>query len=306
MTSRPAKQHQTLFTFHRVREECEQGSADAWRVFLELYTPLAFQLIALYAPNGSDRNHTWDQTISALAENNFERFRATQRQSEREFLVDLRALLLDQLTPSRPAAEPAIQSTTPATTSQPADTASISPELESPEDLPAASTLAQKLPALLEGLPLLHQEMLFLRLAGYTDATIELMLRVAPRVAHDAFERLLPDYAAAQNLQTDRCPWPEDWLGMLQSARAAKTEKCPPLHQFVRIHDGQVSWYEKEPVEKHVVACLHCLEAWTALREVGYWRRVAPPVPPEQTHEFLRLIPAQAAAKKSILQRLFG
>src|ERR1051325_1150835 len=115
MTAMNAKQ--TLVTFHRVREECEQGSADSWRAFLEFYTPLAFQLVALYAPDRSPRDQIWEQTISALAENNFERFRATERQSEREFLVDLRALLLDKLTGRPPlrSAEPLAQSSTNAT-----------------------------------------------------------------------------------------------------------------------------------------------------------------------------------------------
>ena len=56
----------------------------------------------------------------------------------------------------------------------------------------------EKLGKIVAELPLLHQEMLFFKLAGYTDATLELVLRVAPRVAQASFERLPPDFAAAR------------------------------------------------------------------------------------------------------------
>jgi hypothetical protein len=147
--------------------------------------------------------------------------------------------------------------------------------------------------------------MLYLKLAGYTDATIERILRMAPRVAQAAFARLEPDYAAALTLEEDRCLWPRAWLALTHETRANKKEECPHVHQFLRIHDGQVSWYDKEPVEKHVAACRHCLEAWTALREVGYWRQAAPAVSAEQIDEFLSVLPLHAAPKRSFLRRVF-
>src|SRR6185295_5907850 len=112
---------------------------------------------------------------------------------------------------------------------------------------PAASILdLESIGKLLDGLPLLHQEMLFLKLAGYTDPSIERMLRMAPRVAQAAFARLESDYAAALKNESDRCLWPRPWLAMLRAARPLKQESCPPLHQFLRSHDGQITWYDKE------------------------------------------------------------
>ena len=344
------EKQQQIFTFHRVREECEQGSADAWRAFLELYTPQALSFFALYAPAGSgDPKRLWANVVAALSAHNFERLRATARQSEREFLADVRALLLDTITETGTQASNAVAPNA-AAESEPETTAegtqgatpgavanatqahaaaegtgaslrdeSVAPVTPSAAVDTGAGTgagtgsgtgagtgFAAKLPKLLEGLPLLHQEMIFFRLAGYTDRTIELMLRVAPRVAQGAFERLSADFAAAQNLEHDRCPWPAEWLALLHGARAAKTDKCPPLHQFMRVHDGQVSWYEKEPVERHVAGCLHCLEAWTALREVGYWRRAAPPLPSAEIEELLRGVPVEVTPKKSIFRRVFS
>jgi hypothetical protein len=278
MPAQPA----VAFTFHRVREQCEQGSPDAWRAFLDFYTPLGMHLLTMYLPgHGPEPGRVWEQTLVALAENDFQRFRATEKQAEREFLADVRALLLEQALQASAAAG------------------------ASPSAPPAAPDL-ESLGKLLEGLPLLHQEMLFLKLAGYTDVSIEKMLRMAPRVAQAAFARLEADYADALKIETDRCLWPRQWLTLLQGARAAKQEACPPLHQFLRIHDGQVSWYDKEPVEKHVSGCRRCLEAWIALREVAYWRKAAPAVPAEQSEAYLRVLPLAAPPKKSFFRRILG
>jgi len=74
----------------------------------------------------------------------------------------------------------------------------------------------------------------------------------------------------------------------------------------VRIHDGQVSWYEKEPVEKHVSGCLRCLEAWTGLREVGYWRHAAGRLSGSEVDQLLQSLPVEKppAKKKSMFERL--
>jgi hypothetical protein len=273
MTTQP----KGAFTFHKVREQGEQGSPEAWRAFLEFYTPLAFHLLAMYFPaDAAAAGRVWQKTLAVMTENNFQRFRDMERQSERGFLVELRSLLLDEAAAAATVADPGAP----------------------PLDLDILGKL-------LDQLPLLHEEMLFLKLAGYTDPSIERMLRMTPRVARAAFARLEPDYAAALQSQTDRCLWPRRWLALAQQARAQKQEACPPLYQFMRILDGQVSWYDKEPVEKQVCACRHCLEAWTALREVTYWRNAAPAASPERIEGFLRSLPLAAARKKSLLQRMF-
>jgi len=270
-----------VFTFHLVREQCEQGSADAWRAFLDFYSPLFLHLLEI---DGFGDTPVWERTLDALVDDNYQRFRATSRQSEREFLIDVRALLVDQaLAEARKSA------------GAEASGGGGAPVLN-------LGRVAQ----LVEGLPLLHQEILWFKLRGYTDATIERILRMAPGVAHAALDRLMPDFAAARDLTSDRCPWPGDWLALLHQARANKKDDCPPLHQLMRIQDGQVSWYDKEPVEKRVASCLHCLESWTGLREVGYWRRAAPAVSPEQIEQLRRRIPTVEPEKRSLLKRVFG
>jgi hypothetical protein len=280
-----------LFTFHKIREEGELGNADAWQAFLNLYSPMSLHLLNVYVPgdailDDAAKGAIWAKTLDALSQNNFEKFRATERQSEREFLVDVRVLLFDMALAelkSRPSATAA-------------EDAAAQPNLD-----------LERLGKIVEGLPLMHQEVLWLKLAGYTDATIERILRTTPRVAQGALVRLEPDFAAARELSSDGGLWPRQWLALLPEARAAKKDDCPALHQLLRIHDGQVSWYDKEPVEKRVACCLHCLERWTALHEVSYWRRVAPAIPPAQIDEWLRGLPVTVKEeKKSLLKRVFS
>jgi len=268
-----------LFTFHKIREQGEQGSADAWRAFLDFYSPAFLRLLEINAAlSPKDASAALKRMLAELTANDLARFRATSRESEREFLGDIRALLLEVALPAAASA-----------------------------DAQAAGAFAtEKISQLLADLPLLHKEMLFFKLAGYTDATIERILRISPRVAEKAFERLANEYGAALQTERDRCPWPGEWLGFLKQARAQKTESCVPAHQCVRIHDGQVSWYDKEPVEKHVSGCLRCLEAWVGFREVGYWRHAAEQLPGSEIEPLLQIIPVEKppAKKKSLFARL--
>ena len=274
-----------ILSFHQVREQCEQGGADVWRSFLTFYSPLCLQLARIYTAGDAP---VWERTLEGLMKDNFAQLRAMQRQTEREFLMDVRTALFDC----------ALAEAAKKTSAEPSAS-----ELAAPE---SPTFNIEKVTKILDGLPLLHQEILWFKLAGYTDATIERILRMAPSVAHGALDRLGPDFAAARDLASDHCLWPEAWLDFLRQARAAKKEECPPLHQLLRIHDGQVSWYDKEPMERKVASCLHCLDSWTGLREVAYWRRAAPGVSPDQIEQLLRKLPLIVPEeKKSLFGRLF-
>ncbi|HLW78311.1 MAG TPA: hypothetical protein VKU44_01825 [Terriglobia bacterium] len=275
-----------MITFHKTLAGCEAGDAESWRAFLSDYTPLVFHLADFYLPGrAGGRSELWRETLVALMADGLARWRAFDRQAEREFLADLRTLVLEQGAKQLDRARDA--------TGAPA---------------PSAETVK----ALLQGLPILHQQVLFLKLAGYSDLTLESMLRIAPSIAAKGLERLRADYGAILGKQQDVCGWPAAWSDFLAHARAARTEQCPPLRQFVRIRDGQTGWQDKEPLEKHMAECVHCLERWTALAEIVYWRREARPCPPEEIRSLLASLTAvlgtsrAGAAKKSLLKRMFG
>jgi len=269
-----------LVTFHRILGGCEAGHRESWQAFLSDYTPIALELARKYVPSWpTGPAGLWQDALGALAAENFQRLRAFDHQAEREFLVDLRSFLLEY----------------------------GSRKLDPSHDVAGAPT-PEAVRALLKGLPLLHQEILFLKLSGYSDTTLEALLRITPAMAQKGLERLQQDYASVVKEEQDACLWPAAWSELLAHARASSTEACPPLRSFVRIQDGQTNWYDKEPLERHLAECLHCLERWTALRELVYWRREAKPRPAEEINNLLSCLPVQAGNEKgkSLLKRLFA
>ncbi len=104
---------------------------------------MALQFFGVYSPWAPDaRLDCWRDALRALSANECATLRGFSHQSEREFLVGLRAFLQDW----------------------------AATKLESAQDAadPPAPTI-QTLGALLSGLPLVHQEIAFLTLAGYSQ-----------------------------------------------------------------------------------------------------------------------------------------
>ncbi|MGH9402079.1 MAG: hypothetical protein ACRD2P_08235 [Terriglobia bacterium] len=272
-----------MLTFHKIISGCEAGDATAWRAFLTDYTPVIHQLTRIYLPTAARPEQLWKDALLALAGDNFSVLRGFERQSGLEFLLDLRAFYLSK---SLPALDPAGDA----------------------QDFPGP--VVSGVADLLKGAPLVHQEVLFLKLAGYSDATLEKIFRLTPAVAQTSLERLKTAYSSVLGKQTDKGLCPAAWLRMGNEVRAAKTDRCPPTRLFIRIQDGQIGWQEKDPAEKHFTECMRCLECWTALRELAYWRLAVKPAPAEQVEGLLAALPVSEAVagkkRKSILARLFG
>jgi hypothetical protein len=270
-----------LMIFQNILPGCEEGNPEAWISFLKDYTSIALEVFGVYSPWGPGaRVDSWRDALRDLCANDFSTLRGFSHQSEREFLVGLRAFLQDwigaKLMPAQDAASP---------------------------PPPTVDTLG----TLLSGLPLLHQEMVFLALAGYSQATIEKMLRITPAVAEDGLGRLRESYAPVVQRTADQCLWPAAWIGICQAARADQQKDCTPLRQLIRILDGQASWYDKSPAENHRNKCLHCLELWTSLLEVVALDRMRQAWPAEKIEPLLAAVPIkQEKRRPSLLARIFG
>jgi len=201
-------------TFQKILPGCEEGNAEAWRVFLADYTSLALQVLRVYSQWAPEACwDAWRDALYALSAKGCATLRGFSHQSEREFLVDLRSFLQDW-------AATKLDSTRDAT------------------DPPAPT--AQTLGALLDGLPLLHQEIAFLTLAGYSQASIESILRISPAVAGEGLRRVETRYARVLERNEDRCPWPSAWITLCRSARADAQKDCAPLRQLIRMLDGRL------------------------------------------------------------------
>ncbi len=271
-----------LFTFHHILAACEDDSHEGWQAFLGNYAPICFRLIDVCLPcSAEQREDFWRDTLGALTADNHKLLRKFEHQAEREFLVDLRAFLFDRG----------------------AERLNLSLD---PSDVPKPTP--ESVGALLEGLPLIQQEVLFLKLCGYSDATIERMLVITPAVAQKGLERLRAQHSTLLHRDEDKCLWPAAWSQVMRVARAAKTETCPPLRLFIRIHDGSFGWSDKDSAEQHVSGCLYCLERWMALREIKHWRREARPRSAAEIDRWLSFLPVRDPSKsrRSFLARIFG
>lgn len=268
-----------MLTFHKIIAGCEAGEADSWRAFLQDYTPIVSEWARVYLPALPPDDARWKETLTAITADDFAALRALDHQSEREFLVELRAFYFGG---SASASDPAADA----------------------QGSPSSSSLAE----ILKGVPLVHQEVLFLKLAGYSNATLEKMFRLTPAVAKSSLSRLEAKWPAALNNPSGHGLYPAAWLKLLLEVWEAKSDACPPLRLFVRIQDGQVGWSEKDPAEAHVAGCLHCLDRWTALREIAYWRREVKLASAARVEALLAGLPVHESGKKPkpLVKRLFG
>lgn len=270
-----------MLTFHKILAGCEAGDAADWRAFVTDYTPLIESLTRVYLPGAGRSERLWKDALAGLAADDFKLLKSFEHQSEREFLLDLRAFYLGK------------------------SQASLDPALDSKDVPPPTSSSVGET---LKSAPLVHQEVIFLKLAGYSSATLEKIFRLTPGVAQTSLARLGEAYLHSD--QADGGASPAAWLKMLSELWAGKTENCPPARLFIRIQEGQIGWQEKDPAEKHVSECLPCLERWTALRELAYWRWTADPLAAAQADELTSALPlnktAAAAKQASAFRRLFG
>jgi hypothetical protein len=270
-----------LMTLYKILPGCEEGNPEAWKAFLENYTPTAFEIFKVYSPWPPEaRLEHWRDALHALSANDCAALKGFSHLSERQFLVGLRAFLLDRaaasLQPSQDAKEP-----------------------------PAPTT--ETLTTLLAGLPIVHQEITFLTLAGYSLKSIENILRISPTVAEEGLARLQSNFAIEVERVEDRCLWPSAWIAIGKAARAGETKDCPPVRQLVRVLDGQASWYDKSPAELHRSQCLRCLELWTSMLEVVSWERTRQPWPEEKIAPLLAIVPLkQDTRKSSFFARMLG
>ena len=269
-------------TFQKCLPLCEAGDREAWAYLLRNYASIAFRVLDFYLPSfrGDEQRRFWQEALAALTANQYERLRTFDHLSEREFLMDLRTFLLERG----------------------AERLGTSPE---PPGAPKLTPDA--LTALLHSLPFAHQEVVFLKLAGYSDATTEKIAGVPPSIAGKALENLAVQYAPILRHDGDSCPWPAQWLGLIRQAHASRTPECVARRLLVRIFDGQISWYDKSPTEAHVSRCANCMESWIALREINFLRKVATPLPPAEVDELLSGLSFSAPAERgSFLRRWFG
>ena len=264
-------------TFQTFLPGCEKGERDSWGAFLANYTPIIFRLLEVYAPQlaAGAKESFWQDVLKALAADDFKRLREFDHQAEREFLIDLKSFALDSASQRLGKA-----------------TGEVRQSIES-------------VSSRLKGRPIAHQEIVLLNWGGYTPEALEKVLSVPGTLVSKALETPAgsePTSSGATSPQVGAA-----WLEFLREVRAARTPDCPPRRLWVRILDGQISWYDKTPAENHMAGCLHCLETWASLREADYLRRTTPPLPEREIAAYWAALPVvHASTRGSWVGKLIG
>ncbi|MGH9433765.1 MAG: hypothetical protein ACRD3T_19725 [Terriglobia bacterium] len=260
-----------MLTFHKIIEECREGNAEAWRALATQYTPVLTGVARAYSSDPERVKNAWREVLGGLADHEFAALKAVDAHSDREFFAVLRSSLLDQM--------------------------ARGPEAVSyPGRLDATAAL-EVLSRLMKQFPLVHQNVAFLNLTGYSEPAIEQILRISPALAKNSVDRLNAEFDVEFRRRGEAVEGQAVWLRMINRMRANPTADCIPIRRLIRILDGQFGWYEKDPIEKHLAICLHCLEAWVGLQEITHWMRQGTPVTPEQVDELISALPLKAKSK---------
>jgi len=263
-------------TFQTFLPGCEKGERDSWEAFLANYTPIVFRLLEVYAPQlaAGAKESLWQDILKALAADDFKHLREFDHQAEREFLIDLKGFALDVASQRLGGAA-----------------GDVRPSIES-------------VSSRLKGLPIAHQEIVLLNWGGYTPQAVEKVLSIPGTLVSKALETPAGSEPSPSGIGS---PQAGAWLEFLREVRAARTPDCPPHRLWVRILDGQISWYDKTPAENHMAGCLHCLETWASLREADYLRRTTPALPDREVTAYWAGLPmGHTAARGSWVGKLFG
>jgi hypothetical protein len=263
-------------TFQTFLPGCEKAERNSWEAFLANYTPIIFRLLKVYVPQLTEaaRQPLWQEVLAALAADDFKRLREFDHQAEREFLIDLKSFALER----------ALQKLGGA-----------------PGDLRHSM---ESVSSRVKGRPIAHQEIILLNWGGYTPEAVEKVLSIPGTLVSKALEPPPGSEPAPSSAGT---PQSAAWLEFLREVRAARTPDCPPRRLWVRILDGQISWYDKTPAENHMSSCLHCLETWASLREADYLRRTSAPMSDREFEPYWAALPVTHASRRSSwVGKLFG
>ncbi len=130
-------------------------------------------------------------------------------------------------------------------------------------------------------------------------------MEAAGEILEQALRRVVEQLGKAVSEELQR----HDHDALFAAIEQQRGEKCCPERLFARLADGQMSWREREEVERHIENCLHCLDCSARYREVARFFHVLPPAATgdiQDLLETLELPVEESARKQTWWQRLLG
>jgi hypothetical protein len=241
-----------IYTCYEMARDCRADRPEGWSYFLAHYVPVIRKLLAHY---GGSEAPPLEAVMAGLRQPESSLFGSLEPAPERWFVGELRQKVLGAM--AVPAPSPPLDLETVAAAWQPL-------------------TLVEKQAAWLESM-------------GYVPAETGAMLRMAPGTVEKIRER------AAELLRASVDTWSRTMLAenghaLGQAAAAAHTEECLPSKTFLDMLDGRSTWRTREQIERHAIACWHCIDHFCRMAEVIELLRGVEPLPEAELEPLRKLL----------------
>jgi hypothetical protein len=197
-------------------------------------------------------------------------FQTLEPAPERNFVVELRQKVLNELKPPVP-------------------------ELEI--DLETVS-------AALEPLTMTERQAVWFETMHYAPAATGPQLRVSAETV-DKVRARAADLIRGKVDSWRRTLLADNGAALGKEAQAARTADCLPAKAFLDVIEGRSVWRDREAMDRHLRTCWHCVDHFCRLVEVNEWLRGNQPLTAAEAEPFFQLLgitPPKAAGWK----RLFG
>ena len=219
-----------IYTCYEMVRDCRAGLPEGWEYFLSSYIPVIRRLLAHYSPEKSD---LLGRILAAVHRPDSSLFQSMEPAPERQFVCELRQMVLAELAP--PA--------------------------------PEYRLTLEEVAAAFEPLTLVEKQAAWIETMGYGATETGAMLRMAPVTVEKIRSR------AAELLRGKVDAWSrsmpaENGLVLGRAAAAAGTKECLPAKTFLDVLDGRATWRGREEMEQHAAGCWHCIDHFSRLAEV--------------------------------------
>jgi hypothetical protein len=265
-----------VFTCAELVEACLANQDAGWKRFVTDYLPFAGLLLERHYPQLVPRRETLLREVLLRArDQDHQFFRDYRGHSEREFLVHLRGLVLHVLEETEPA-------------------------VPAPE-IPLSW---ESFEGSLSGLTALERQVAWLFLLCPRAEDAPLLLRADQPSVTVMLGR------AQEQLRAALDHWSADLLEqnrhlLAAEARLRQTKDCPDPRAWLRLLDGQITWRDRQDLERHLTACWCCVDRLCRFREVMRLSRLVQPFTETEAEPFAKAIGVSFAPPSS-WKRVWG
>jgi hypothetical protein len=256
-----------IYTSYEMLRDCRAGKPEGWSYFIANYVPVIRKLLTHY---GGERAPAMETVLAGLHSPESSLFTSLDPAPERWVVAELRQKIMADLS-----------------------AADSAPTLE-------LETVA----AALAPLTLLEKQAAWLESMRYEAGESAAMLRMSAATVTKIRDR------AAELLRSAVDTWNRNLLvangrALGRAAAAAPTPECVPSKTFLDVLDGRSTWRDRETIERHVIACWHCIDHFCRMAEVIELLRNIQPLSDAEAAPFRQLL-GLVEQKPAGWKRLFG